>query len=178
MDIQEQWEKALRKTEIVRPRVQPLLTFADTQLPYIFLAEAASDVSDTVVRKGEVLVEKPAIVLPSNLPQFEGFESEQEDRRDLEVFTNFLFVRGVRFPSLKYRNQTRSVDLHGARLQGAIEHYRHLLEKEENVSTGLILGPEDCWQFSLLIFISSQVLRQAEGDIRKLLEEHKKRGLL
>ena len=32
MNIQDAWEKAVRKTEVVRPRVQPLATFAATHL--------------------------------------------------------------------------------------------------------------------------------------------------
>jgi len=40
MDIHDSWEKALKATEIIRPRVQPLQTFEATQIPYVFLAES------------------------------------------------------------------------------------------------------------------------------------------
>ncbi len=58
MDIEKTWEKALKYTEIIRPRVEPLNTFRTTHLPYIFLTESSVNVGDSVVRKGEVLVEK------------------------------------------------------------------------------------------------------------------------
>jgi len=64
MGIHESWEKALKMTEIVRPRVQPLATFEATQIPYIFLAESLVNHGDTVIRKGEITIDKPSIILP------------------------------------------------------------------------------------------------------------------
>ena len=174
MDIQASWNKALQNTEILRARVQALLTFSHTLVPYIILSESTINSGDTLVRKCEVVVEKPSLILPPNLPQFEGFESEEEKREMGDALANFLYVRGIRFPSLKYNNQTHSLDLHEGKLKESIEHFSQGLEREENVSAGLIVGPEDCWQFSLLIFISSQIVRQAGGDIKKMLDDFKK----
>ena len=176
MDIQEKWEKALAKTEIIRPRVQELLTFSPTDLPYIFLSESSINVGNTVARKGSVLVEKPSLILPLGLPQFEGFDFKKESQIERDTLVNFLIVRGVKFPSLKYNNKIYSLDLFEARLKKAIEHYHDELQREENVSTGLIVGPEDCWQFSVLIFVCTQVIRSADGDIRRLLDEFKRKG--
>ena len=175
MDMHGAWEKALKNTEIIRSRVQALLTFADTRVPYILLSESTLNIGDTVVRKGEVLVEKPSIVLPPNLPQFLGFDFEKETEFSKEAITNFLLVRGVTLPSLKYNNRTSSLNIHEGSLNGAIEYFSNQLQKEEDVHAGLIAGPEDCWQFSLLIFICSQVAKNAETDIKKLLDEYKKR---
>jgi hypothetical protein len=171
MDIQDSWEKALKQTEIIRPRVQPLFTFEATHLPYIFLAESILNMGDTVVRKGEIVVEKPAIVLPNHLPQFEGFEFEKDFPSKEDFLTTFFLVRGIKFPSLKYNNKTESLDIHEGRLKQAIEQYTHELQKKEDVATGLVIGPEDCWQFSVLIFICSQIMRQADGDIKKLFDK-------
>lgn len=176
MDIQERWEKALEKTEIIRPRVQELLTFSHTDLPYIFLSESSINVGDSVVRKGSVLVEKPSLILPLGLPHFEGFDFEKEPEIGEDMVTNFLLVRGVKFPSLNYNNRTYSLDIFEDRLSKAIEQYRDRLQREEDVLTGLIIGPEDCWQFSLLIFVCSQVIKSADGDIKRLLEQFKKKG--
>ena len=172
MDIQDYWEKALKQTEIIRPRVQALSTYGATHLPYIFLAESAAN-SNTVIKKGEVLVEKPGIILPNNLPNFEGFESEENFAWNDQML-NFLLIRGVRFPSFKYNNKTHALDLFEGKLQAAIRHYRDQLERGENVSTGLIVGPEDCWHFSVLIFTASQMARQSEGDFKKLWDDFRR----
>ncbi len=171
MDIQDSWEKALKHTEIVRPRVQPLHTFEATHLPYIFLAESILNTGDTVVRKGEIMVEKPAIILPQNLPQFEGFEFEKEFSSHQDFLSTFLLVRGIKFPSMKYNNKIESLDVHEGKVMQTINHFLSELQKKEDVSTGLVVGPEDCWQFSVLIFICSQILKQTDGDLKKLFDK-------
>ncbi|NQT22919.1 MAG: hypothetical protein HQ579_05710 [Candidatus Omnitrophica bacterium] len=171
MNIQEMWEKALHKTEIVRPSIQGLKTFRETNMPYVFLGESSVNQGDTVIRKGMLVVEKPSILLPPNSPQFEGFEFEKDMKVGKDMLTNFLFVRGIRFPSFKYNNMTSVLDIYEGSLKKAIKHYSNILEREENTDTGLMVGPEDCWQFSVLIFICSQVIKSAPNDIKRMLEE-------
>ena len=173
MDIHESWEKALKHTEIVRPRVQPLQTFEATQIPYIFLAESLADQGNTVVRKGNVVVDKPSIILPPDLPQFEGFEFEKQFSGVADYLTTFLMVRGIRFPSLKYENKIASLEAREEKLARAVDFFLQGLQLQENVSTGLVIGPEDCWQFSILIFICGQIVRSADGDVRKIFERYK-----
>lgn len=171
MNIQDIWDKAVRKTEIVRPRVLPLQTHAATHLPYICLSESSVNVGDTAVRRGEVVVEKPTIVLPMNAPQFEGFDFEKEMHVNEEFFKSFLLVRGVQFPAMKYNNKSYSLDVFEGGLSKAIEHFKTELQNSENVHTGLVAGPEECWQFSVLLFVCSQVARSVDGDIRRLLDD-------
>ena len=93
MDITDRWEKALKKTEIIRSRVQALSTFEATELPYIFLAESSVNIGDSVVRKGKILVEKPNIIMPENLPFLEGFDFDKVQK--LKEFTkNKITVAG------------------------------------------------------------------------------------
>ena len=176
MNIQDAWEKALKNTEIIRPRVQPLHTFEVTHLPYIFLAESKMNAGDTVVRKGEVKVEKPSIILPSNLPQFEGFDFEEEMKLNEDFLMSFFLVRGISFPSMKYNNKVSSLDIFEGPLSKAIQNQLADLQRNEDVHTGLITGSEEVWQFSALIFICSQAARSADGDIRKLLDDLRRRG--
>ena len=175
MDIYEDWSRALKNTEIIRPRVQSLLTFKDTHVPYILLSESSINLGDTVVRQGEVIVEKPSLILPPNIPQFDGFDFEEESA-DKNAIINFLLVRGVSIPSLHYSNKTYMVDIYEGNLNKAISHYQELLQHQENVQAGLMTGPEDCWRFSVIIYICSQIAKNADTDIRKLLEEYKKKN--
>ena len=175
MDIKDSWEKALKQTEIIRARIQPLSAFKATHMPYVFLAESSVNSGDTVIRQGEVLLEKPSIILPFNMPRFEGFEFEKYSALEQDMLTSFLLVRGIKFPSLKYQNKTDTLDIFEGRLAEAIDRYSSKLQREENTSTGLVAGPEDCWQFSVLVFICSQVLKSADGDIRTLLDNHRRK---
>ena len=130
------------------------------------------------VRKGEVTVEKPAIVLPFNMPQFEGFDFEKEMNFNEDILKSFFLVRGVTFPSMKYNNIQSSLEVYEGNLSKAVEHYSSLLQRDENVHTGLIMGPEDSWPFSVIIFVAGQVARSAEGDIRRLFDSYGKPDFL
>ena len=95
MDIEQLWEKAQNKTEVIRGRVKGLMTFARTEVPYIFLAESVVNEGHTVIRNGKIIVEKPMIVLPENMPQFEGFEFEEEMDMDMDTVQMFFLMRGI-----------------------------------------------------------------------------------
>ena len=171
MDIQDAWERALKHTEIIRPRVKSLHASKDTLLPYIFLSESTLNLGDTVVRKGEVMVHKPALILPPHNPQFDGFDLDSDGAVGENNLVNFLLVRGVQMPSMQYNNTTHSLDVHEDGLHKAVSHYRNILQKKENVQAGLLTGPEDCWQFSVLIYICTQIVRNSEADIRHLMKK-------
>lgn len=173
MDLQELWEKALKQTEVIRSRAQELATFETTALPYVFLAESSINLGDTVVRKGQVLVERPSLILPS--AQFQGFGFEDALSLSEEAVMNFLLIRGIRFPSLRYRHELSALDVREGSLRESITHYTDMLTRAEDLHTGLVIGPEDAWPFSILILVGTLVIRSAEGDLRRLLEEWRKK---
>lgn len=175
MDMHELWEKARKQTEIIRMRLQDLATFEATAAPYVFLAESSLNQGDTVVRRGQVLIERPAIVLPSFSPQFEGFAFEEDLHVTDDMVATFLLVRGVQFPSLKYRHQLSSLDVFEGSLQRAVDHFNQQFTVAEDIKTGLIVGPEDAWQFSVLLLVGALIIRSAQGDVRRILEEWQKR---
>ncbi len=177
MSLQEKWERAIGETKILRPRLRSLLAFENTELPYTCLTKSVVNVGDTVVRKGKVVVHKPMIVLPRDLPQFEGFEFERDfDEVDEDEIGRFLLMRGVSFPMLKYSNQTYTVNLFEGPLGKAIGHFSRQLERKEDVHSGLITGPEDSWQFSVLIYVGTLAVRSAPHDIERLLDYLNKHG--
>ncbi|MEA1965329.1 MAG: hypothetical protein U9O41_09465 [Candidatus Aerophobetes bacterium] len=175
MNLYEKWEKATKETRILRFRLPNLLSFEATTLPYMSLAESSINTGDTVVRKGEVVVQKPLIILPSNLPQFEGFEFEDDYQLNSDEIRRFLLMRGVSFPSLKYRNETYNVDVYEGCLKKAIEYFSLQMEKREDVHSGLIAGPEDCWKLSILIYVIALTSRSAPEDVRKILDNLRKK---
>lgn len=171
MDLQEAWDDARKRTEILRMRLQDLATFDATVMPYIFLAESSVNQGDTVMRQGQVIVQRPAIVLPNFSPQFEGFDFEKELQLSDEAIATFLLVRGVHFPSLKYQHQLSSLEVVEQSLQKSIELYRQRLAKTEDITTGLVVGPEAAWQFSVLLLVGALVIRSAQGDVRRIVED-------
>ena len=170
MDIEQLWEKAQAKTEVIRGRIKALSPFRTTRVPYLFLGESVVNEGHTVVRKGRIVVEKPLILLPEDMPQFEGFDFEEELKVEQNTMQTFFLMRGIRFPSLKYNNNIEKLDLEEASLSKSLEKHKDILEKEENITTALIIGPEDCWQFSILLYMAELVGRCARSDIRNLID--------
>ena len=52
-----------------------------------------------------------------------------------------------------------------------IEKQKKALERSENVNTAIIIGPEDCWQFSVIIYMASLVGRCARTDILNMMDK-------
>ncbi len=175
MSIDELWDKAVKRTELIRLRLQELATFEATAVPYIFLAESALHAGDTVVRKGQVLIERPSLILPKLSPQFEGFDFDPQLHASADLMTTFLLLRGIQFPSLRYRHELSSLDIREQSLRKAIEQVNQQLTQAEDIKTGLVVGPEDAWQFSVLLLVGALVVRSAGGDLRRLLEDWHRR---
>ncbi len=178
MDLQEIWAKALKNTEIVRQRMQPLSSTADTQLPYIFLAPSEVNSGDTIVRQGTITVTKPSIILPQTFAHLEGFDLEKDLKFSPDTVINFLLVRGIQLPNLKLANSAMQVDVYEGKLEKARSLYAERLARAEDTVTTLLAGAPEAWQFSILIFIALQAGRSADRDVRAILEEWKRRGLL
>lgn len=175
MDLQGLWDRARKGTDILRMQLQDLSTFEATRVPYIFLGESSLNAGDTVVRRGQVVIERPAIVLPNFSPQFEGFEFDPALHLRDDALATFLLVRGIRFPSLKYQHQVSSLDVLEGPLSKAAAHHLRQLAAAEDIRTGLVVGPEDAWQFSVLLLVGTLVVRSAEGDLRRILDAWRRR---
>jgi len=176
MDLQSAWDQARKRTEILRMRLKDLSSLEATVIPYIFLAESSVNQGDTVVRKGSVRIERPAIVLPDFSPQFEGFEFEQESGMNPDAVATLLIVRGIHFPSLKYHHQLASLNVMDGALSKSIITVQDQLQRAEDINTGLVVGSEEAWQFSVLLLVGAMIVRQADGDLRRILEEWRKRN--
>ncbi|MDP8261112.1 MAG: hypothetical protein P9M01_02060 [Candidatus Kappaea frigidicola] len=177
MDLEEFWQSALKKTEIHRTRLNKLHTFKATELPYILLAESSVNEGDTVVRKGTIKVDKPLIVMPEHYPVFDGFDFKEDLDISDDSLRSFLLMRGISLPSLKYHNNTYAIEVYEGSLSKAIDHYKDLIQKKEDIRLGLVIGPDEAWKLSLLIYVASMVSKSAQSDINGFIEKLKKDNL-
>ncbi len=172
MDLEERWQKTLAETHILRFFYPRLSTQDTTILPYIFVAASIVNNGDTVVRKGQISVDKPLIILPKNMPQFSGFNFEEELGSKEDDMKFFLMMRGVNFPSLKYHHKVDDISVVSKDTESVAEQYKKELEQQEDINTGLVLGPIECWQLSILMYVGMVISRSAPYDIKKFLKEH------
>jgi len=171
MNIEELWQKAVNKTEIHRARLRYLYTFDQTSLPYVYLAESSVNDGDVVVRQGSIVAERPMILLPGNLPQFEGFQMQDKNFNiGNDSVAAFLFMRGVSFPAMKYSNEVHKLDVMPGPLSKVVTRYKNDLQKKEDINTGLVISPEDCWQFAVLIYAAALAAKSMPEDVKNILK--------
>jgi len=70
---------------------------------------------------------------------------------------------------MKYSNETAKLEVIAGPLSKAIERYKRDLERKEDINTGLIAAPEDCWKFAILIYASVIVAKSIPEDIKNIL---------
>ena len=177
MDFEEKWQEAIAHTQIYSSYKHRLSRYEATTLPYTFLGASLINHGDTVVRKGLVVVDKPLIFLPRNIPRFTGFELEEELGVDEDKLRFFFMIRGINFPSLKYKHEISTIDVVEKDPEEAISFYRNEIERKEDLETGLIFGPIETWQLSVLFYVSVLINRSTSKDLEHYLEEIKKRFL-
>ncbi len=169
MDLTDMWQEAVRTTRIRRKRLASLETFEDTRLPYVLVSEHSRIESHSNVRQGMVDVAKPRLLLPDHHPQFEGFNFESL-KSDENSVTTLMYIRGVRFPSMKFKN-VQSHQVYDGTVEEAISQYGRDLARGEDVHTGLIQSREDVWPFALIFYVSLLISKNLPRDIERLLEE-------
>ncbi len=170
MDIESLWKKAVKETEIHRQRLQYLATFQPTRISYILLSKSDISPEDTVVRRGTIDVMQPVIIVPPDYPIFEGFNFKEDIGLESDSVRAFLYMRGIRLPSLKYYNKMFTLDVWEMPLVDALAKIKNDLCRREDTQTGLIVGPNDVWQFSLLIYVASLIDKSFEHDIKQIWE--------
>lgn len=170
IDINKKWEEALKNTKIIKSRYKKLETFKKTIVPYVLISESVVNKGSTVVRKGKVEVSPAFIHLPYGSFELKGFNFKETTNYTEETIKSFLLVRGVNLPSLKYNNTQLKLEVINKTLEETINHYKKIFQKIEDIETGLIVAIPDIWQFSLIIYIASLVLKSAENDIKNYID--------
>ena len=160
------WARASEQTRLHRTRKHDLYTFGATRLPYIFLAESAINTGDTVIRRGEISTDKPAIILGhGDAPQFEGFQDSNNDERD-----QILFARAFRFSGLNVQNQGMQMDIVARETAALCDELMEELDSNRDSRTAIIEGPEDLWGLSLIFYAAKMTSRSAPGNMRDIME--------
>lgn len=165
MSIEEDFARAVHETEIHRGRRSRLLTVGSTELPYILLNRSVVNKGDTVVRRGILRVQEPAILLLQNPHQFEGFGDENGDRHEAMVAIGRL----AHFPPAHYSNRQVQMDVVDGELDRVLLDVEHRLDATHDEKTGVLSGPVEVWHFSLMVYVGQIVRQSAGGDFQDLI---------
>jgi len=177
MDIEdERIRDAVSRTEILRPPKRSLATFGTTNVYYYLVTEPAyaelvETTSETVVREGRVIAERPRIVTPYYLSNLEGFSSEA--RKYFEALIN---IHGPNAPGLfyTYKNEPKELNIISDSLRAVVDKINSDIDKRGDPLASIIKGQDDLWDVSLMKFI----YEMTRSSIADNLEQMGNKGLL
>ena len=166
MDIEdERIEYAVKHTEILRRPKQSLATFGTTNVYYYLLTEPAyselvGDVTETVIREGRVIAERPRIVTPYYLSQLEGFSPEARRYLDMLIKTYGANAPGLFYT---YRNEPKQLNIVSDNLLSVVSKLNAEIDKRGDPLASIIKGEDELWDVSLMKFIH-EVTRSSLQD--------------
>jgi len=175
MESDERIKEAVLNTRIVRAPKQSLATFGTTNIYYYLVAEAAfNDImktSETVIREGRVIAERPRIVTPSYLSRVQGFSAEAK-----KYFQLILNAYPPDSPGLyySYRNEPKELNIVSDDTTTVLSRLNSEIDRKGDPLMSIIVGEDTLWDVSILKFIYEITERSVRENVRQLGQ----RGLL
>ena len=171
MDIDdERIRHAVRHTEILRAPKQSLYTFGMTNIYYYLVTEPAyselvKNITETVVREGKVIAERPRIVTPYYLSRVEGFSSEAR-----RYFEALLKEGGSNIPGLfyTYSNEPKELTIVSDNLLSVVDKLNAEIDKRGNPLAAIIKGEDELWDVSLMKFIYEMTRSSLQDNLRQM----------
>jgi hypothetical protein len=147
--------EVVQHTETLRLPKQSLATFGTTNIYYYLVTEPAykelvDNVSETVIREGRVIAQRPRVVTPYYLSRLQGFSTEA-----IRYFDTLTQQHGANAPGLlySYRNEPKELTIVSDSLRSVVAKLNAEIDKQGNPLTSIIKGEDDLWDVSLLKFI-------------------------
>ena len=177
MDIDdERIREAIRHTEILRPPKRSLATFGTTNIYYYLVTEPAyaelvKSATETVIREGRVIAERPKIVTPYYLSQLEGFSSDAK-----RYFDTLIKTYGPNAPGLfyTYKNEPKELTIVSDSLLSVVDRLNDDIDKRGDPLTSIIRGQDELWDVSLMKFIYEMTRSSLPNNLLQM----ETRGLL
>lgn len=171
MDIDdERIREAVRHTETLRQPKQSLATFGTTNIYYYLVTEPAykelvANVTETVIREGRVIAQRPRVVTPYYLSRLQGFSTEA--RRYFDTLTK---QHGANAPGLfySYRNEPKELSIVSDSLRSVVAKLNAQIDKQGDPLTSIIKGEDELWDVSLLKFIYEITRSSIEDNLWQL----------
>ena len=177
MEIEdEKIRHAVQYTETLRAPKQSLYTFGTTNIYYYLVTEPAyselvKNITETVVREGRVIAERPRIVTPYYLSQLEGFSPEARS-----YFAALREEYGSNIPGLfyAYKNEPKELTIVSDNLRSVVDKLNTEIDRRGDPLAAVIKGLDELWDVSLMKFIYEVTRSSIPDNLRQMAG----RGLL
>jgi hypothetical protein len=167
---------AVLATEILRAPKQNLYTFGITNISYFLVtqpiySDSKEGNSETVVREGKVIAERPRIVTPYYLSRLEGFGVEARRYFDSLLSEYGPNTAGVFYT---YKNEPKDLNIVSDSLPAVVAKINAEIDQRGDTLSAIIRGVDTLWDISILKFIF-ELTRHSVGDN---VQQMGQRGLL
>ncbi len=176
MQIDEHILKAVNNTRVLRLPKQKLATFGTTNIYYYLVTEPAyselvASTTETVVREGRVIAERPRIVTPYYLSRLEGFSPDAR-----KYFQTLLEKQGAYSPGVfyTYKNEPGQLNIVSDRLPLVVDRLNEDINRRQDRLAAIIQGEDTLWDVSLLKFIYEMTRSSIPDNLMQL----SRKGLL
>jgi hypothetical protein len=168
--------QAVNNTKILRAPKQSLYTFGTTNIYYYLVtepvySELVDNISETVIREGRVIAQKPRIVTPYYLSSLDGFSPEARKYFRVLMETFGSDSRGLFYT---YRNEPKELNIVSDNIQAVIEKLNSRIDENGDPLSAIIKGQDDLWDVSLIKFIYELTRSSLHDNLHQL----ESRGLL
>ena len=170
MDIDDRIEYVVAHTEILRLPKQTLATFGTTNISYYLITEPAyaelvNNVTETVVREGKLITEKPKIITPYYLSRLEGFSQDAKRYFDLLVRTHGPDAPGLLYT---YKNEPKELTIVSDSWLSVVNKLNADIDKRGDPLTSIIKGTDELWDVSLMKFIYEITRSSLQNNLLQL----------
>ena len=155
----------VRHTEILRAPKQSLYTYGTTNIYYYLVTEPVyselmQNITETVVREGRVIAERPRLVTPYYLASLEGFGSEARKYFEALLKEHGSSIRGLFYA---YRNEPTELTIVSDNLRSVVDKLNAEIDRRGDPLAAIIKGEDDLWDVSIMKFIY-EVTRSSVQD--------------
>jgi len=161
---------AVKHTEILRTPKQSLYTFGTTNIYYYLVTEPVyselmKNTTETVVREGRVVAERPRIVTPYYLSQLEGFSAEARRYFEAAMREYGSNVGGLFYT---YKNEPKELNIVSDSLLSVVDRLNAEIDKRGDPLAAIIKGKDELWDVSLIKFIYEVTRSSLQDNLMQL----------
>ena len=162
--------ETVKHTEILRAPKQTLYTFGTTNIYYYLVTEPAyseliRNITETVVREGRVIAERPRIVTPYYLSMLEGFSTEARKYFEALIEEHGSNIRGLFYT---YKNEPKELTIVSDNLPSVVDKLNAEIDKRGDPLAAIIKGEDALWDVSLMKFIFEVTRNSLQDNLRQL----------
>ena len=165
------FKKIMRQSQVLRMPKSNISTFDKTCFKYCYLSRYQKHKNKTCVRKGNIMVHKPLIMLPEYFHHMvNGFD--QEEASDFADKILGSPKKGIRTLGYRFKHTCEHTSIQLRPIEAiAMKMFMDMKDQPERI---IVTGHEDFWEICLLKFLFKIV----ERSFKVNFEELEERGFL